>query len=359
MYARALITVLSAALLPFAAHGAPLFRITDVGPANSPSAINEKSQVLVDGTFNGAHDAVWKDGASKDVSVVPDQVFDMNDKGVVVGYRFEQGSGTNTPVYWPKAGKAAHTLAQAVTGGSGYDRATGVNTAGQMAGWLFYSDGISGAAYWDANGALTDLRPLMELHCYLFANHPRINDKGVIAATSCDHGYRIDIASMNPVRLEGFDTKDAFQCNDCSQALGINDKNAVVGSSRALFHRKDESTGIRSEATLWNKKAKAKALGVLHISGYPDVNSYAVAINSSDWAVGWTDNFGSLRRAFLWTPEDKMTDLNKLIDPSDPKYKKVTLLNAKAINNKGEIVGVLEDSTLGGELRIYKLTPSN
>jgi hypothetical protein len=356
---RIALALLSIVLAAPAAESAPLFRIADVGPANSPAAINEKAQVLVNGTFSGAHDSVWNDGVSKDVSLVPDQVFGMNGKGVVVGYRVDEGTGNDAPVYWPKAGKAAHTLAQGVSGGSGYDRATGVNTAGQMVGWLFYGDGISGAAYWDANGALTDLRPLMELHCYLFANQPKINDKGVVAATSCDHGYRIDLASMNPVRLEGFDTKNAFQCNDCSQALGINDRNSVVGSSRAMFHRKDKTTGVRSEATLWNRKGRAKDLGVLRIDGYPDVNSYAVAVNSSDWAVGWTDNFGNLQRAFLWTPGEGMTDLNGLIDPADPKFGQVTLLSATAINNKGQIAGVLADSTLGGELRIYLLTPSN
>jgi hypothetical protein len=360
MRARLFLGLVSASLVvPCIGQASPLFRITDVGHADMPAAINEKSTVLVDGTNNGAHDYIWTDGATKDVSAVPDQVFDMNDKGRVVGYTFDPISVTTAPVYWPKAGKEPHTLEQSLPEGSTYDRATGINTAGQIVGWLYYSNLISGPAYWDTNGVLTDLRPFVEPHCYLTPNHPKINDKGVIALSSCDHGYRVDAASLNAVQLEGFDTADAFSCNTCSQAYGINDKNYIVGTSRALFTREDHSTGVRNEATLWTNKSKAKDLGVLHIDGYPDVNSTAVAINSTDWVVGWTDNFGALQRAFLWTPDDKLKDLNKLIDPADPKHKKVTLLTANAINNEDEIVGVLSDSTLGGELRIYKLTRSN
>ncbi len=344
-------------LAPLAVAAAPTFLITDLGLANVPAAVNEKSQVLIDGNFSGAHNFVWTNGSTKDVSVVPDQVFDFNDKGRIVGYTLDPMNGATTPVYWPKAGKEPRTLEQSLPGGSSYDRATGTNTAGQMVGWLYYSDFQSGPAYWDAHGALTDLRPYVELHGFLFPNYPKINDKGVIAVTSGAHGYRIDAASLVSVQLAGFDTEHAFQCNDCSQALGINDKNNVVGSSRAMFTRKDQSTGVRNQATLWNNKSKPKDLGVLHIDGYPDVNSNAYAINSSDWVVGVVDNFGSLQRPFLWTPDDKIKDLNKLIDPSDPKYGLVTLLTASAINNKGQIVGVLSDSTQGGAQRIYMLTP--
>jgi hypothetical protein len=349
---------LTAAVLlpPSMTAAAPLFRITDVGQANSPAAINEKSEVLVQGDFNGAQNLVWDNGVTTNVSPTPNAVFDFNDKGKIVGFLSDQGA-TN-PAYWPRAGKNPHVLPSYVPGSNGVDRATGINTGGQIVGWLQHADRIPGPVYWDKSGALIDLKPLIELHCYLFPNNPKINDEGVVAVSSCDHGYRIHIASMNPVQLEGFDTKDAFQCNTCSQAYGINDENFVVGTSRAMYRRKDHSTGVRNEATLWNKKAMGKDLGVLHISGYPDVNSYAVAINSSSWVVGWTDNFAPLQRAFLWTPDDKITDLNELIDPVDPKFGLATLLTASAINNKGEIIGILTDSTLGGELRIYKLTPS-
>jgi probable HAF family extracellular repeat protein len=359
MRALVLVGLLSAALISSGGRAAPLFRITDVGPANSPPAINERSQVLIDGNFAGAENAVWTNGVTKNVSQIPDQVFDFNNNGRVVGYTYANSGNFTTPVYWPKAGKAPRTLDSYKPGASSVDRATGINTAGQIAGWLYHKDGIPGVVYWDSNGILMDLKPFIELHCYLFPNNPKINDEGVIAVSSCDHGYRIHTASLNAVQLEGFDIKHGFQCNTCSQAYGLNDNNFVVGTSKARFTLKDGSTGVRNEATLWNAKAVAKDLGVLHIDGYPEVNSYAYAINSDGWVVGWTDNFGNVQRAFLWTPDDKITDLNKLIDPSDPKYKLVTLLSASAINNKGEIVGVLADSTLGGEQRIYMLTPSN
>ncbi len=350
----------SLVLIPSLAAAAPLFRITDVGEANSPTAINEYSQVLVQGTYSGAQNHVWDNGVTKNVSSTPDAVFDFNDKGRVVGYIFDQQGQFTTPVYWPKAGKDPHTLASSFPGGSSYDRATGINTRGQIVGWLYYNDFASGPAYWDTNGALYDLRPFVEVHGFLFPNYPKINDKGMIALTSGAHGYKIDAASFTTVQLSGFDTKHAFQCNDCSQALGINDQNIVVGASRAFFTRKDDSNGVRNQATMWSAKNKAKNLGVLKLAGYyPDVNSYAVAINSSNWVIGYVDNFYAPQRAFLWTPDTGIADLNDLIDPADPKYGLVTLLSAYAINNKGEITGILIDSTMSGAQRIYKLTPSS
>ena len=200
--------------------------------------------------------------------------------------------------------------------------------------------------------------PLVEAHCYPFPSKPEDQRQGCgrpcrRATTATEGRCRLDDRCT---KLQGFDTGGGFGCNTCSQAYGINDSNSVVGTSHALFTRKDHSTGVRYQATLWSAKGKAKNLGVLHIAGYPDVPSYAVAINSNDWVVGWTGD--TAPHAFLWTPNDKIMDLNELIDPSDPKFGVVTLMTATAINNKGEIVGIMFDSTLNAcSAHVCILTP--
>lgn len=342
-------------LLAYPAMGAaaPLYRITDIqdNGNGTPAALNQNSQILV----TGPQSYVWTDGASQTVTTGLDRVFGFNDNAKVVGYIYNNDDTSTTPAYWPKAGKPAHALPVFQHfSNNGYDRATGINRKGQIAGWLTRADTKTGPVLWD-HGTLVDLKPFVEEHCYLYAPSAQINNSGVVAVTSCNHGYRIDTASMTAIQLQGFDDKHAFQCNDCGAVFGINDKGEVGGSSRAYYKGKDHLAHVRDEATVWNSKGKPKDIGVLKIDGYPDVNSVALGINKGGQVVGYTTASASTH-AFLYGPDMAITDLNTLIDPSDPKFGLVTLMYANSINDKGEIVGMLYDSQLNAN-RIFKLTP--
>ena len=339
-------------LAPAMGAAAPLYRVTDIGNGSpaEPVAINEKSQVLV----SARPSYVWTAGTTEAVGIDQDKALDFTDKDRVVGYVFPGDDISTRPAYWLKPGKPARLLSILNhVPDSTYDQATGINKSGQIAGWLYHADGKPGPVMWDG-GALVDLKPFVEDHCYLYSPRPKINIAGVVAVTSCNHGYRIDTASMTAILLEGFDTKHAFQCNDCSIAYAINDKSEVAGASRAQYRNKDGAFQIRQEATVWNSGGKPKDIGVLKMEGYPDVESRAFGINNGGQVVGYT-SWGAVQRAFLYGPDMKITDLNTLIDPSDPKFGHVTLLYATAINDKGEIIGMLNDDALGS--RIFKLTP--
>jgi probable HAF family extracellular repeat protein len=64
--------------------------------------------------------------------------------------------------------------------------------------------------------------------------------------------------------------------------------------------------------------------------------STANGINDRDQVVGWAENAKLEQRAFIWTRQAGMQDLNKLTIglPST-----VVLTTARAINKKGQIVG--------------------
>ncbi len=80
--------------------------------------------------------------------------------------------------------------------------------------------------------------------------------------------------------------------------------------------------------------------------------SYALGINNSNTVVGgsFVDTNNVVYHAFLWG-SNTMVDLNSQVDASGAGW---TLLEARAINDPGQIVGV---GTLGGARHAFLLTP--
>jgi probable HAF family extracellular repeat protein len=114
-----------------------------------------------------------------------------------------------------------------------------------------------------------------------------------------------------------------------SMASSINNNGKVVGYATY-------SDGL-PRACFW------PAVGVINSIGTLKHDSYALAINDSDWIVGI-----STFRAFLWTPDYWMQDLNVLVVNLPPGVK---LLSANAINNNGQIAGYNNNG------RSYRLIP--
>ncbi len=125
-----------------------------------------------------------------------------------------------------------------------------------------------------------------------------------------------------------------------NHACAINNRGQVVGHSELLndttFH-----------GFLWTRETGMRDLGTL--TG--DYASVALNINDGGEVVGASLSATFSSRAFLWK-KGRMTDLNTLVvaNPS-----RLNLLQASAINSRGEIVGLGVTST--GEAHAFLATP--
>jgi probable HAF family extracellular repeat protein len=121
-------------------------------------------------------------------------------------------------------------------------------------------------------------------------------------------------------------------------AEAINNIGQVVGYSY--------TSGLNVHAFLWDSTNGMQDLGT--ISGY---GSVASGINDFGQVVGSLTTSGEEpQHSFVWDSTNGMRDLNDLIDSNSGW----TLNSAKAINNKGQIVGY---GNLNGQQRAFLLTP--
>ncbi len=164
--------------------------------------------------------------------------------------------------------------------------ATGINEARQISGFRYNSSGGGGAFIWN-NGSLTALP-----------------------------------------QLPGHLTSAAEKINASAQVVGYS-VSLEIGKTRAVIWDQDQ---------------------LINLGTIGDNNdSYGWAINNAGQAVGNVEIAGS-SRAFLWTAETGMIDLNTLIPPGSGWV----LLSALDINDRGEIVGY---GSFGGLGRAFVLTP--
>lgn len=127
--------------------------------------------------------------------------------------------------------------------------------------------------------------------------------------------------------------------NHWSDAYGINGSGTVVGAMRSV----DGSTRHAFKGTA----GSMQDLGTL--GGF---RSTAYDIDSSGQVVGEAETTGGTLHAFRYA-DGVMTDLNNLLmQPADSGWE---LLTAKAINDRGEIVG---QGRFHGELHAFLLSPA-
>lgn len=332
---------------------APKFRITDLG-TGTPVDINDKGQVLINSGSAWIAQVVWQNGVTTEVAPGSDAVYALNDAGRVAG-SVTQPDYSTIPAWW-KPGKAPTLLAREYP--SGVNRGTSIGNDGTVAGWTVLPNGAMSPAIWRPDGSYLAFDSWLPEHSYAHWNTPRINNKGVVAVPGWDHAFRVDTATGRVDTLLGFGTGLWYPLvSGGSLAAGINDKNWVVGHSHATFTYPDGSTGARYQATLWKTDNRPIDLGVLtSVATYPNVHSTAYGINNSGVVVGTTyttGSWGGPSAGFGWTAATGIVDLNTLIDPADPLAGQVTLLSANAINDKNQIVGLL-NGPLG--VRGYLLT---
>lgn len=263
--------------------------MTDLGDlpggisSSTANAINDNSQVTgFSGVFGGTQAFVWDSGTLTNIGDLPGGNVNglgngINDAGKVAG--FSQGSvGSRGFIYEPASGgsPASMTPLDPLAGGT-ISSALAINNSDQVAGWSLSSSGQRAVVWAGAGATPTNL--------------------GVLTGGAFSTGY------------------------------GINDKGEVVGTSGVA--------GGGSHAFLYDP-ATGMMVDLGDLPG-GSVDATAFDVNEAGQAVGRSSSAAG-DHAFLWD-NGTLFDLNDLIDPTDPLFGLVTLGQAKAINDSGQIVG--------------------
>jgi probable HAF family extracellular repeat protein len=234
---------------------------------------------------------------------------DINDAGVVVGSANAGGTDQGHAVIWKGGG--VQDLGTLSPGGS--SEAYGVNNLGQVVGWSYTTDaltGVHGFLYTPGSG-LVDVTPGSDTGYAL-----DINDAGQVT------GYKTAFGGYHAYRWQAGSSLDLGALPGFADSFGwaINRFGAVVGSSGS-------ATG---NSERWFRYTDN---GFLQDLGGTGEHNTANGINSWGQVVGTTGQ--SAMRALIYTDADGLRDLNTLIDPSLGWL----LLAANDINDSGQIAG--------------------
>lgn len=292
------------------------------------------------GLVSGQHAFYWsQSGGMKDLGTLSGATVSgasgVNDAGTVVGYSNMKGQpATNfVAVQWSSTG--AITKLGMLSGGSS-SAAFQINSGGEVSGDSFLSNGHVNATSWTNK----KIKNLGALKGSIFSAGLAINDNGVIVGESVfsygppfeSHGFSYNGSSMTDLgTLSGGTT---------SMANAVNINGVIVGQSDGT------ATSGYWHAVKWNTSGKIQDLGVLAGGTF----SMAFGINDSNVVVGYSNTSTSIARAFIWTVNGGMQDLNSQIAASSGWV----LVEANAINNVGQITGY---GTKNGHNHAFVLTP--
>jgi probable HAF family extracellular repeat protein len=336
----------------------PSYAITDLGTlggsSSSATDINNRNQIVGSSlTAQGkTHAFRYTNGVGmEDLGVPPSAVpadssvaFGINDQGEVAGtsgnagFRYADGQGMVN-------------LTTAHCGGldTCIGGASEINNRGQVVGWEYSNaTGVRRKAIRFADGVQKELFGVVAGDDYSEAVD--INDSGQIAGFSSDvlnkrHAFRI----TNGLGMEFLGTLGGsinaggeFSWNDpVSYANGINAKGQVTGGS--------STTSLRWHGFLYTDGIGLADLGVL--AG--DDSSSGAELNDDGTVIGrsWNTGGGS-NHPVLWSRPGCPEDLNSAPGVKGSGW---ILGEARAINNKGQIVGTGRNPQ--GQSRAYLLTP--
>jgi probable HAF family extracellular repeat protein len=274
---------------------------------------------------------LWDDGTITDLGALPggsdSWANGMNDEGQVVGWGFNSALRRRAFLWQDGSITPLGTL-------SGDDQAVAhdINNGGQVVGWSYADPGDPMHAVLWEDSSIADLGTLggdnNVAHC--------INDSGQVAGESETGG-----GTQRACVWQGGGVTDigGGGPGESSVARGNNDQGQVVGHCQI-------PSSIYSEACMW-ENGNRTVMGTLG----GDLSS-AAGINDSGVAVGWSETVPgdpSSRHAFIYN-NGTMTDLNDLLPPGSAWE----LLDARAINDRGQIVG---RGRIGGADRAFLMNP--
>ena len=305
------------------AHSAPRYMAVPIpalrGDNVLPRSINNNGYITgISGYPHapGTRGFVWERSAAKsrNLGIIGrgDEVepFSINDSNQIVG---SLDTGNSVSGFQWSQGTPLRRLTQP----PGYtsSKAYGINNSSHIAGSLSGPAGMNAAAWSPAGIA----RILAALPGDQGSEATAINNDGLIVGYSTGSG-----GARAVLWGAGDKTQDLgiLPGRTSSKALAINDKGQVVGSSAGF--------GV-TRAFLWSA-GTMRDLGTLRGGKY----NVATAINNSGQVVGNSLDSNGETRAFLWTEEHGLEDLNFLVPPSD----NLLLVAALDINDKGQIVAL-------------------
>lgn len=322
-------------LVPLAV--AQTYNVTDLGtfPGGTVSqgdALNDCGQVVGYARFSNfnAHGFSWKENTGlQDLGAIPPTsnfsvAQSVNKAGIVAGY----STFPNDPLQFSHAVLWVNGEIQDIgtlANGRNDAQAMGINDRGEVAGFS-----VPHAFFWTVKGGMRDLGTLPGGS---YSQGLGINAKGEVVGFSDASGPGIWHAFVWS-RSQGMRALPYLvPGDDNASANAINGSGEIVGGT---------SAGFRHErATLWHRNGTVEDLGVLPEQGW----SVAFAINDSGQAVGWSGF-----RAFIWSRQQGMQDLNALISGTAGWL----LILPTAINNRGEITG---QGLINGQSHGFVLTP--
>ncbi len=242
-------------------------------------------------------------------------VFGIDDFGNVVG-----GSNTPTAVRAFRSTTADGTRELPPLAGDTASTAFALNKPGQVVG---FSSGPGGeqAVLWANDGTVTALPGISSA---LTSRALGINERGdVVGAWDTGSGLRAILWPRGgPAQDLGTPSGQPT-----SEAVAVNSRGDIVGYSADV-------TDTR-RATLWQSGGGSLDLGTLPGGDF----SQALGINDPGDIVG-TSTSSSGSRAFIWTLNNGLQDLNGLIAPSS-----FALTQAVGINAGGMIVAIGRDAS--------------
>lgn len=334
---------------------APFYVLTDLGAAEGftlAHGINDKDQVVgvrSNRVSSGGDEwiesraTLWENCRGTDLGAIPDPLenrgstaFAINRYGQIVG-----STGSGTPLSMSGLGmtagflyeKGRMRLLQGEAPWNGIE-AHDINDRGWVAGVDAYR-----AFLW-RGGRAKNLATLSKRPAGNRSRATALNERvQVVGATTIPQRKVIVHAFL----WEGGRMRDlgALRPEDDSMAHDINERGQVIGSSGHRWWRPGVTKYAPRHAFLW-EKGRMIDLGTL-----PNAeDSEAFALNDRGEVVGKSGG-----RAVLWR-NGRILDLNALI----PKGSGWTLVEARDINNRGQIVGAGRKKE-GGELRAFLLKP--
>ncbi len=290
-------------------------------------ALNPQDEYSRQGSFAFA----WRDGRLEDLGAFDPLVRDSRSQGIndaeeIVGWSYP-GPDAQPAFVWRNGHMKPIGLADAY----------GINDAGQVVGYLHRTQGAEAfgvAVVWQA-GHITELTEL--------ANPWNINDAGdVVGFSYVDARPQASLYRAGAVTLLG-----TLPGSPTSQAFDINEAGQVIGTSHFLPTDGSESY---DRAFLW-ESGQMRELKPLSAN---DRAASAYGLNDRGDVVGRSGT--SRFVAVIWI-DDVAHDLNSLISEDDPLRPFVRLLEAREINNRGQIIAQGTDSRRPGSYTGYLLNP--
>jgi len=204
--------------------------------------------------------------------------------------------------------------------------ATGINSIGQVVGGVVYQDvsNTDEPFLWTPSQPNTATGVISDLGVPKFLRAEGINDYGQITLD-----YNFIWTPDSPNAASGH----TVQFNiELAGGLSINNRGQILGYARV-----DQGP---LHAMLWTPEGESGDTFIrVELGDLPGVNNIKqpADLNNLGHAVGSVITSEAPRRkAFIWTPENGMQNLNDLIDPQSGWF----LTFAEGINDHGQIVGV-------------------